>query len=146
MALLPVTQNKRRALIRAAMIGFGLLLLGLVIAARAWDISLHWPMVLALVAFCALAVLEFASFDELARHAHYISWYWGSAFGLIAVVLTQVALGLSSPPFGALREGLARWLGEADAVTTFLAGMMATPLLMAAGFFICRGVDVLRTR
>ncbi len=39
-----------------------------------------------------------------------------------------------------------RWFGDADPMTSFLGGMMVTPIFMALGFFVVRGIDWLRSR
>jgi hypothetical protein len=146
MSFLPATQNKRRALIRASVIVLGLALLACAFAARVWDIAVHWPMLALLVAFCTLALLEFVTFDEIAKRAHYIAWYWGSLLGLIVVAFIQLLFAFTGQPFIIVQEALMRWFGDADPMTTFLSGMMVTPVLMAAGFSIVRVIDWLRSR
>lgn len=146
MSVLPVSQNKRRALVRSLMLVFGLLLVACALAAHTWDVEVRGPMVAALIVFCVLAVLEFATFDEIAKRAHYIAWYWGSLLGFICIALMQVAFAFDGSPFVAVQQTLMEWFGAADASTSFAAGMLFGPLLMAAGFFIVRGVDWLRSR
>lgn len=146
MSFLPATQNKRRALVRASMIVLGLVLLGCAIAARVWGVAVHWPMLAVLVAFCVLAMLEFVTFDEIAKQAHYIAWYWGSLLGLIVVALIQLLFAFTGEPFAFVQAMLMRWFGGADPMTSFLSGMMVAPVFMAAGFFIVRGIDWLRSR
>ncbi len=146
MSFLPATQNKRRALIRASVIVLGLALLACAFAARIWGIAVHWPMLALLVAFCTLVLLEFVTFDEIAKRAHYIAWYWGSLLGLIVVALIQVLFAFTGEPFAFVQTLLMRWFGDADPTTSFLVGMMVGPVLMAAGFFIVRTIDWLRAR
>jgi len=146
MSILPASQNKRRALVRILMVVLGLALVALALAGRIGGIAIHWPLLVALVAFCVLAVLEFATFDEVAKHAHYIAWYWGSLIGLIAIALIQVTFAFTGAPFVIVRDALMRWFGDADPMTSFLGGMMVTPIFMALGFFVVRGIDWLRSR
>jgi hypothetical protein len=146
MSVLPVSQNKRRALVRSLMIVFGLVLVACALAARTWDVEVRGPMMALLIVFCVLAVLEFATFDEIAKRAHYIAWYWGSVLGFICIALMQVAFAFDGSPFVAVQQTLMEWFGAADASASFAAGMLFGPLLMAAGFFIVRGVDWLRSR
>jgi hypothetical protein len=146
MSFLPATQNKRRALVRTLMVGLGLGLVGIALAGRVGGIAVHWPLLAVLVAFCVLAVLEFATFDDVAKQAHYIAWYWGSLVGLVAIALIQVTFAFTGEPFVIVRDALMRWFGDADPMTSFLGGMMVTPLFMALGFFVVRGIDWLRSR
>ncbi len=146
MVLLPASQNKRRLLIRTAMIALGLGLLACAIAARFWGAPVHGLTVAILVAFCALAVLELSVFDELAKQSHYVAWYWGSLLGLIAVAAAQVLLTLGRGPFGVVRGAIVDRLGDASPVEALLMGMMATPLLMGLGFVLVRGASWLRGR
>lgn len=146
MTFLPATQNKRRALIRNSMMVLGVLLLGLAVAARAWDVSVHMPMLAVLAVFCVLAVLEFVTFDEAAKFAHYTAWYWGSLLGVVVIALVQVLAAFSGEPFALIRETIAASLGDASPTEGFLSGMMVALILMAGGFFVVRGVDWLRSR
>lgn len=146
MSILPVSQNKRRALVRTLMVVLGLVLIGFTLAGRVGGIAVHWPVLAVLVAFCVLAVLEFVTFDEIAKQAHYIAWYWGSLLGLIVVALLQVTFAFTGQPFAIVHDTLMRWFGDADPMTSFVGGMMVTPLVMAIGFFIVRGIDWLRSR
>ena len=146
MSVLPASQNKRRALVRTLMVVLGLVLVAFALVARMWDVAVHWPMLALLVAFCVLAVLEFVTFDEVAKQAHYIAWYWGSLLGLIVVGLIQVLFAFTGQPFVIVQEALMRWFGGADPMTSFLSGMMVAPLLMTAGFFVIRTIDWLRSR
>ena len=146
MSFLPATQNKRRTLIRNSIVVLGLALLGCALAARVWGVAVHWPMLALLVVFCALALLEFLTFDEIAKRAHYIAWYWGSLLGLVVVVAIQLLFAFTGEPFALVQAMLVRWSGDADPMTSFLSGMMVTPVLMAAGFFIVRLIDWLRSR
>jgi hypothetical protein len=146
MSVLPASQNKRRALVRTLMFVVGAALVALTLFARFTDTSVHAAVLPVLVAFCVLAVLEFSVFDEFAKQGHYIAWYWGSLIGLVIVAAAQVLLAFDGQPFASLRNALADQLGAADPTEAFMIGMMVTPVLMAAGFFIWRGVSWLRDR
>lgn len=146
MSVLPASQNKRRALIRTLMFVVGAALLALTIFAQFTDTSVHAIVLPVLVVFCVLAVLEFSVFDEFAKQGHYIAWYWGSLIGLVAVCAAQVLLALDGQPFAWLRSAIANQLSGANSVEAFMIGTMVTPVLMAIGFFIWRGVSWLRDR
>lgn len=146
MSILPATQNKRRALVRSLMFALGLALIGFALAGRVGGVAVHWPVLAMLIAFCVLAVLEFVTFDDIAKQAHYIAWYWGSLLGLVVIVLIQLTFAFTGEPFVIVREALMRWFGGVDPTSSFVAGMMVTPLLMAGGFFIVRTIDWLRSR
>ena len=141
MSFLAATQNERRALVRALMIVSGLALLALASAGRLTEFSVHEPILALLVVFCALAILEFVTFDEVAKRAHYTAWYWGSFIGVATIALVQVFAAI-----GGDVTALVRWLGDADPATSFMAGLMVSPVLMAIGFFVVRGIDWLRIR
>lgn len=148
MPLIPASQNKRRALVRTAMMSICFLFVAFAISARVWDAPVHAPMLALLVVFCVLALLEFSVFDEFAKLSHYSAWYWGSLLGLIAVAAVSVLFSLESHPLGPLQDTIIRYFGpggdtKADA---FVAGTVTTPLLMALGFFIVRGVTWYRNR
>lgn len=146
MSILPATQNKRRALVRSAMVVLGLALLACVFAARVWEADVHGVTLAVLIIFCALAILEFSVFDEFTKQNHYVAWYWGSLAGFVIVALAQVVFSLDAQIFVPLREMIADQLGNATPLEALLTGMMATPVLMAAGFFIVRGVSRLNGR
>lgn len=145
MSLLPVSQNKRRALIRTLLFAFGAVLLALVLAMRVWDIELHGVVIALLIVFCILAMLEFTVFDEFSKQTHYRAWYWGSSAGAAGVALVQVlsALDVST---GAIKSFIATQLDSADPSQAFLSGMMMTLLFMVTGYVIIRGAMWLRDR
>lgn len=146
MSILPASQNKRRALIRNTMIVLGLVLFALALASRTWGVAVHWPVLAVLTVFCALAVLEFVTFDEVAKHEHITAWYWGSLVGLVTIALIQVAAVFNAEALSFVRETIARGLGDATPTSSFLSGMMVAPVLMAGGFFVVRCIDWLRSR
>lgn len=146
MSVLPASQNKRRALVRTLMFVLGGALLALTLFAQFTDASVQAIVLPILVAFCVLAVLEFSVFDEFAKQTHFIAWYWGSVIGLAAVAIGQALLALDAEPFVSLRSALANQLSGSDTVEAFILGTMVTPVLMAAGFFVWRGVSWLRER
>ncbi len=146
MSVLPTSQNKRRALIRGSMIVLGVLLVACAALARFGGVATHWPTLILLVAFGVLAILEFTVFDDVAKRAHYIAWYWGSLIGIVSIAVIQVVFAFTGEPFEFVEAVLIRWFGDADPQTSFLFGLLVTPVLMAIGFFIVRGIDWLRTR
>jgi hypothetical protein len=148
MPLIPASQNKRRSLIRTAMMFLSVLFVVFALSARIWDAPVHAPMLAVLVVFCVLALLEFSVFDEFAKLSHYSAWYWGSLLGLIGVAAVSVLFSLESHPLGPLQDAIIHYFGpggdtKADA---FVAGTVTTPLLMALGFFVVRGVTWYRNR
>jgi hypothetical protein len=145
MSILPVSQNKRRALLRNVMIGVGLALFGCVFAARIWDAEMQAPVLALLLVFCVLAVAQFEALDEMAKQAQYVAWYWGSMLGVLAFALIQILFAFTGEPFVAAQDWLVGLVGG-DAKASFLAGMALTPLLMIAGFTIWWSVYWLRRR
>ncbi|HYD89015.1 MAG TPA: hypothetical protein VEA80_16180 [Vitreimonas sp.] len=144
-AILPASQNKRRALLRNLMIVIGLGMAACAVIARMTDIDTHWPMLALLVAFCALAVAQFNTLDEVAKQAQYIAWYWGSMLGLAAILLIQLPIAFAGQRPGFMQEALMRWV-DPDPMTSFLTGMMTTPLLMVIGFTLWWAAYWLRRR
>jgi len=146
MSVLPASQNQRRAVVRFAMAALLVGYVGFVAAAQIWDVSVHSASTGFIVAFCVLAAMEFSVFDEIAKRSHYIAWYWGGALGLVAVAIVHVLLATGWQPVATLTDAVVARLGDGGPRAAFLAGTMATPLLMALGFCIVRGVDWLRSR
>jgi len=146
-AILPASQNKRRALLRVAMVTLGLALAALAVSARLWDAPVHGLMVVTVVVFCVLSIIEMNLFDEFTKQGHYVAWYWGSFVGLLFVAALHVLSSFNVQIFEAVQSAVVSRLGGAgDANASFLAGTMTTPLLMVAGYAIIRTIDWLRTR
>ncbi len=146
MSFLPASQNKRRAWARAGMSGLAVLFVALIAAGRMWDLSLHGVTIAVLIAFCVFAMLEFSVFDELAKRSHYIAWYWGSCLGLAVVAGAHIFLSLDTQVGVSALDWVVARLGGGRPHQAFLAGTMATPLLMVIGFVIVRGADWVRSR
>lgn len=146
MTILPASQNKRRALVRLAMIGLALALAALVTAERVSGASLQGVTVAVLIAFCVFATLEFTVFDDVAKQAHYIAWYWGSFVGLFALAAGHILLSLDSQAVVAAQDWIVGRLGGSGPYQAFIAGTVVTPLLMVVGFAIVRAIDWLRSR
>ncbi|MBN8608120.1 MAG: hypothetical protein J0L81_14475 [Caulobacterales bacterium] len=146
MSVLPTSQNKRRALVRNLMIVIGTAMLALTVAGRTMEIAVHWPLLALLLIFSALAILQFETLDEVAKQGQYVAWYWGSLLGIVVVLAIQLLFSFTGQPFSIVQDALTRWFGDADPMTSFLSGMMLTPVLMVVGFFVCWGVFWLRRR
>lgn len=146
MSFFPASQNKRRALARAGMSSLAVLFVALIAAGRMWDAPVHGVTIAVLIAFCVFAMLEFSVFDELAKRAHYIAWYWGSCVGLAVVAGAHIVVALDAQSIAPAFDWIVARLGGSGPHQAFLAGTMATPLLMMAGFVIVRGADWLRSR
>ena len=108
MSILPASQNKRRALVRISMIALGVVLLALALVSRTLSVAVHWPVLAVLAVFCVLAVLEFVTFDEAAKYAHFTAWYWGSLLGLFMIAFIQVAAGFSVASLSFVQDAIAR--------------------------------------
>lgn len=146
MSLIPASQNKRRALIRVGMLGLAVVYVALMGAARTWDVPVHGASVAVLIAFCVLATLEFSVFDDVAKHAHYVAWYWGSFVGLFALAAGHILLATDNQAIVAAQSWIVSRLGDGGPYEAFVAGTVVTPLLMVAGFAIVRFADWLRSR
>ena len=146
MSVLPTTQNKRRALIRNLTIILGFVLIALALASRVLSWSVDTPMLVVVIAFSALAVLHFATLDEVAKQGQYVAWYWGSMAGVVAMFAIHFLFMFSGGPFASLQAARSGWLVNADPTASFLTGMMITPLLMAIGFLVCWAGFWLRQR
>ncbi|OQW56470.1 MAG: hypothetical protein A4S17_13805 [Proteobacteria bacterium HN_bin10] len=134
MSVLPTTQNQRRALywnlMTAAM---GLLVLA-VVAGRVFSVPTGAIASVILVGIGLLALLQFNSLDEVAKQAHYVAWYWGSLLAMSVIVAVNVLFALTKEAPELAEAAMIRWLGEADAATGFLTGLMVAPVLMVLGF------------
>lgn len=146
MSMIPASQNKRRALVRAGMAGLALAYVALMAAARMWDAPVHGASIAVLIAFCIFAILEFSVFDEVAKQAHYVAWYWGAFLGLFALAGLHILLSFDHQAIVSLQRSLVSFLGDGGPYAAFVAGTVVTPLLMMAGFVIVRFADWLRSR
>lgn len=147
-ASLTISQSKLRALYRNLMIVLIGLITAVAVASRVFDVHLHALASPLLLAALVVSVLQFQSIDEVAKQAHYVAWLWGSmtAIGAIGVA---VAVVYALPPgsFVLPIEGaLTRFFGDAEPDTAFMAGAIATPLLMVIGFTAWWAVYWLRRR
>lgn len=134
MATLPVSQNKRRSFYRNAMYAAIAALAVCAIATRLFDVSMHIPSTLIVVAVGVLCVLQFNALDEVAKQAHYVAWYWGGLIGLSAMALLAIAIAIAPRTFGLIEALMLQWADEADSQTSFLFGLMVTPSLLLLGF------------
>lgn len=146
MSFLPASQNKRRALVRAGMLGLALIYVALVVANWAWGTPVHGVSVAVVIAFCIFATLEFSVFDEVAKHTHYVAWYWGSFVGLLALAAGHILLSLDSRMVASVQDWMVSRLGGGGPYEAFAAGTVVTPILMVIGFAIVRAADWLRSR
>jgi Ca2+/Na+ antiporter len=134
MSVLPTTQNQRRALYRNLMTAaMGLLVLA-VVAGRVFSVPTGAIASVILVGIGLLALLQFNSLDEVAKQAHYVAWYWGSLLAMSVIVAVNVLFALTKEAPELAEAAMIRWLGEADAATGFLTGLMVAPVLMVLGF------------
>lgn len=145
--MLPASQSKRRALYRNLMIVLIGLITAVAVASRVFDVHLHALASVLMLAALVVSVLQFQSIDEVAKQAHYVAWLWGSmmVIGLIGVAM---AIAYAVPGSFVLPvEGiLTRFFGDAEPDTAFMAGAIATPLLMVAGFTVWWALFWLRRR
>jgi hypothetical protein len=146
MSVLPATQNKRRGLIRNLMIILGFVLIALALASRVLSWSVDTPMLVVVIAFSALAVLQFETLDEVAKQGQYVSWYRVSMAGDVAIYAIHFMFMFSGGPFASLQAALSGWLVSADPTASFLTGMMVTPVLMEIGLLVCWAGFWLRQR
>lgn len=134
MSVLPASQNKRRALVGAAMYAAVGLLVVFAVASRMFGFSMHAPSTVVVIIIGVLSVLQFNTLDEVAKQAHYLAWYWGGLIGLSVMCALTLAIAVAPEVF-AFIEGLMRQhAGGSDAETAFLLGLAATPTFMMLGF------------
>lgn len=145
MSVLPVSQNKRRALFRSLLIAAIAVLGVLALVSRVYGVDVHGLSVTISLPVMLLAALQFRALDEMARLAHYAAWYWGSFLALIAI--GAIAIGLSNGvlPFEPIAAQATHWIG-AGPENTFVAGLVAGPILMLAGYLIWSAIHWLRMR
>ena len=145
MSILPTSNNGRRALYRGLSIG-GIAILGvLAFVSRAFGADVHVLATVTLLPILALAGLQFGALDEMARRAHFAAWYWGCFLALIAIGVVAVGVSTGAALFAPIAAQAARLVGETPA-SAFVAGLMAGPVLMLAGYLVWSAIYWLRTR
>lgn len=145
MSVLPVSQNKRRALYRNLMVGLIAILGVLAFVSRSFGVEVHQGASLILLPVVVLAALQFGALDEVAKHAHYAAWYWGCLAALVAIGALAVGLSNGVVPFEPIATQAAHWIGS-GAEGGFVAGLLAAPILMLAGYLVFSTIHWLRTR
>lgn len=146
MTVLPLSQNKRRALYRNLMIGIIGLLGALTIASRVFGFDVHAIVLLLLFPIVVLAPLQFFALDEAARQGHFAAWYWGCFLGMFALGAIAIGLNQGFVPFEPIATAAAHWVGGPDQASMFVAGLIVGPVLMVAGYLICASLHWLRMR
>ena len=145
MSVLPVSQNQRRALYRSLMIGAIAVLGALAFVNRSFGVEVHTFATIMLLPIIVLAGLQFRALDEMARHAHYAAWYWGSFLALIAIGAVAIGLSAGAIPFGPIAAQAARVVGDGPE-GAFISGLIAAPVLMLAGYLVWSAIHWLRMR
>lgn len=133
-SILGASQNKQRAFYRLATAVLLIALIGLTIAGRMLGAPLHLPLGLVLFGLIVLAIWGVGTLDEMAKQAHYVSWYWGGSVGLLLIGAFFFASNLSLIPSGAVEAVMTQLFGKADAETAFVAGLAACPLVLTIGY------------
>lgn len=146
MSVLPVSQNKRRALYRNAMVGLIALVGALTLASRMFGFDVHLIAAFLLLPILVLAPLQLGAMDEAAKQAHVSAWYWGCMAAVLAIGVLAIGLTLNVIPFEAVSAIAASWIGGAREPNLFVAGLLAGPLMMVAGYLVFSTIYWLRTR
>lgn len=146
MSVLPVSQNKRRALYRNVMVGLIALVGVLTLMSRVFGFDVHLASALLLLPILVLAPLQLGALDEAAKQAHISAWYWGCMLAVVAIGVLTIGLTQNVIPFEAVASVAAAWIGGAREPNLFVAGLLAGPLMMVAGYLIFSTIYWLRTR
>ncbi|MBX3430595.1 MAG: hypothetical protein KF779_13520 [Hyphomonadaceae bacterium] len=146
MSVLPVSQNKRRALYRNVMVGLIALVGMLTFASRAFGFDAHLILAFLLLPILVLAPLQFGAMDEAAKQAHISAWYWGCTAAVVAIGVLAIGLTQNLIPFGAVASVTAHWIGGAREPSLFVAGLLFGPLMMIGGYLIFSVIYWFRTR
>ena len=146
MSVLPVSQNKRRALYRNVMVGLIALVGVLTFASRVYDIDVHLAAAFLLLPILVLAPLQLGAMDEAAKQAHISAWYWGCMAAVIVIGAFAIGLTQKVITFEAVASVATQWIGGAREPNLFVAGLLAGPMLMVAGYLIFSAIYWLRTR
>ncbi len=146
MSVLPVSQNKRRALYRNVMVGLIALLGVLTLLSRVFGIDVHLVAMLMLVPIVVLAPLQLSALDEAAKQAHFSAWYWGCMFAIVAIGVLAIGLQQAAIPFEPVAAFAAKWFSGVGPSSLFVAGLMVGPALMVVSYLIFSVVHWLRMR
>ncbi len=146
MSVLPVSQNKRRALYRNLLVGLIALVGVLTLASRVFGFDVHLIVAFMLLPILVLAPLQLGAMDEAAKQAHVSAWYWGCMVAVIAIGVLAIGLTQNVIPFEAVAAVAANLIGGARDPSLFVAGLLAGPLLMVAGYLVFSTIYWLRTR
>ncbi|MEQ1818275.1 MAG: hypothetical protein ABL871_06660 [Terricaulis sp.] len=146
MSVLPVSQNKRRALYRNLMVGLIALVGVLTLLSRVFGVDVHIAVAFMLLPILVLAPLQLSALDEAAKYAHFSAWYWGCMAAVVAIGLLAIGLTQNVIPFEAVAAVAAHWIGGAREPNLFVAGLLAGPLMMVVGYLIFSSTHWLRMR
>lgn len=145
-ALLPSSQNKRRALFRNASIA-AIALLGVFVAlSRGVGLELHMTSLVVAGACVLLSMLAFNELDEVGKQAHYLAWWWGGSLALGLGAAALAAASLSDVSFAPVEALIGRGFGDTEGATMFMAGVMSALLLLVAGYALWWAAFWLRRR
>lgn len=146
MSVLPVSQNKRRALFRNLLVGLIALLGVLTFASRMFEVDVQTVATVLLVPILVLAMLQLSVLDEAAKQAHFAAWYWGCTVAIVAIGAIAISVTQGAVPFEPIAAFAAKWLGSADQADIFAAGLVTSLALMIAGYLVFSIIYWLRTR
>lgn len=146
MSVLPVSQNKRRALYRNIMVGLIALLGVLLLLSRVLGVDVHLATMLMLVPLLVLAPLQLSALDEAAKQAHFSAWYWGCMLAIVLIGVLAIGLQQAAIPFEPVAAVASRWVGGMGESSLFVAGLLTGPALMVVGYLIFSVIHWLRMR
>ena len=93
-----------------------------------------WPIGAVCAVGLVLSFRWFLSLDEVARQAHYVSWFWGGSCGFAVAVALFVGAVLA--PAGWLEQVLLPWWGGSPARAGFFTGALVATVLPVLGYVL----------